>query len=124
MKKILVVDDEPEILSILVFRISYWGYDAIPAGSGSEGLDLAEEEQPDLIILDIMMPGMDGFEVLKRLKRSDKTRNIPVIIITVVSAKKEIEKGLSLGANFYLTKPYEAQELKNKIVQIIGEGEK
>ena len=124
MKKVLIVDDEPEILSILSFRISNWGYDPLPADSGQEGLDIAKEELPDLIILDVMMPILDGFETLKRLKQSDTTKNIPVIMITVANAKMEVEKGISMGANFYLTKPYDAQELKNKIIQLIGEGEK
>jgi DNA-binding response OmpR family regulator len=124
MKKVLIVDDEPEILSILSFRISNWGYDSLPADSGQEGLDIAKEELPDLIILDVMMPILDGFETLKRLKQSDTTKNIPVIMITVANAKMEVEKGISMGANFYLTKPYDAQELKNKVIQLIGEGEK
>jgi len=124
MKKVLVIDDEPEILSILSFRISNWGYDPLPAGGGREGIELAEEEHPDLVILDVMMPILDGFETLKRLKQSEATKNIPVIMITVANAKMEVEKGISMGANFYLTKPYDAQELKSKIIQLIGEGEK
>lgn len=124
MKKVLIIDDEPEILSILSFRISNWGYDPVTAGSGKEGLEIAEEEIPDLVILDVMMPGMDGFETLKRLKQSDKTNTIPVMMITVANAKLDIERAISMGAKFYLTKPYDAQELKSKIIQLIGEGEK
>jgi CheY-like chemotaxis protein len=124
MKNVLIIDDEPEILSILSFRVSNWGYNPLPAGSGQEGLEIAEEEIPDLVILDVMMPGMDGFETLKKLKQSDKTRGIPVMMITVANAKLDIEKAVSMGAKFYLTKPYDAQELKSKIIQLIGEGEK
>ena len=90
----------------------------------AEGSEIAEEEIPDLVILDVMMPGMDGFETLKKLKQSDKTKGIPVMMITVANAKLDIEKAVSMGAKFYLTKPYDAQELKSKIIQLIGEGEK
>lgn len=124
MKKILIIEDEEDIISLLKFRISNWGYYPLAASSGREAFKLMEEEIPDLILLDVMMPEMDGFEFLKKLKASEKTRTIPVIIITVVAAHKEVEKGLALGANFYLTKPYDAQELQNKIIQLVGEGYK
>ncbi|HTY13495.1 MAG TPA: response regulator [Candidatus Omnitrophota bacterium] len=123
MKKILIVDDEPEILAILKFRISNWGFDPITASSGQEGIDLAFEQRPDLLLLDVMMPGMDGFEVLKKIKSNESTKGIPVIMVTVAAAKADIEKGMSLGASFYLTKPYDAQELHHRITQLLGSEE-
>lgn len=119
-KKIMVVDDEPEILGILKFRMSSWGYDALTAQNGKEGLRMAEEKKPDLILLDVMMPGMSGFDVLKELKSKDSTKNIPVIMITVAAAKHEVDEGIKLGAAYYLSKPYDAQELLNRIKSIIG----
>lgn len=124
MKKVLVIDDEQEILSVLDFRLSSWGYETVSALSGVEGLKIAADQRPDLVLLDVMMPGMDGFEVLKQLKGSEKTRDIPVIMLTVISAKKEIERGIAGGASFYLIKPYDVQELQQKIYHLIGEGEK
>ncbi len=123
MKKILIIDDEPEILEILKFRISNWGYDPILAASGEEGIAKALEHNPDLVLLDVMMPGMDGFEVLKRLRATESTKNVPVIMVTVAAAKTDVEKGMLLGAGFYLTKPYDAQELHKRINQMLGAGE-
>ncbi len=122
MKKVLIIDDEPEILLILKFRISNWGYDPITASSGKEGIEIALKENPDLILLDVMMPGMDGFEVLKKLKTTEKTKNVPVIMVTVAAAKSDIEKGISLGASYYLAKPYDAQELRRRLDELLGEG--
>jgi len=117
---ILVVDDEPEIVGILKFRIKSWGYEALSAASGREALKLADEEKPNLILLDVMMPGMSGFDVLKELKNKESTKSIPVIMITVAAAKHEIDEGIKLGAAYYLSKPYDAQELITRIKEVIG----
>ena len=120
-KKILVIDDEPEIVEILKFRLANWGYDPLSATNGPEGIKLTIEEIPDAILLDVMMPGMNGFEVLAKLKENDKTKDIPVIMITVAAARADIEKGIKNGASFYLTKPYEAAELLEKLKAALGE---
>ncbi|MBI5699481.1 response regulator [Candidatus Saganbacteria bacterium] len=119
-KKIMVVDDEPEILGILKFRMSSWGYEALTAASGKEALQAAEAKKPDLILLDVMMPGMSGFDVLRELKAKESTKNIPVIMITVAAAKHEVDEGIKLGAAYYLSKPYDAQELLKRIQSILG----
>jgi len=120
-KRVLVIDDEPEILEILKFRLANWGFDPLSATNGPEGIKLTLEEMPDAILLDVMMPGMNGFEVLGKLKGNDKTKNIPVIMITVEAARADIEKGIKNGATSYLTKPYEATELLEKIKEALGE---
>ncbi|MFA4905299.1 MAG: response regulator [Candidatus Margulisiibacteriota bacterium] len=119
-KKILVVDDEPEILELLKIRMNSWGYKVLTSASGREALQLAEEKEPDLILLDVMMPGMSGFEVLRALKTKASTKSIPVIMITVAAAKHEMDEGLKLGAAYYLSKPYDAQELLSRIKSIMG----
>ena len=120
MSKILIVDDEPEVVEILKFRISNWGYEPLSASNGPDGIKIAESEQPDAILLDVMMPGMNGFEVLSKLRKNEKTKHIPVIMITVAAARADVERGLKQGAAFYLTKPYEAAELLEKLKSILG----
>jgi DNA-binding response OmpR family regulator len=120
-KRVLVIDDEPEIVEILKFRLANWGYEPISATTGPEGIKLTIEEIPDAILLDVMMPGMNGFEVLQKLKENNKTKDIPVIMITVAAARADIEKGIKNGASFYLTKPYEATELLEKLRAALGE---
>jgi len=119
-KKILIVDDEPEIVGILKFRLSSWGYETLSALNGEEALKVAATEKPDLILLDVMMPGMSGFEVLKKLKSQDITKAIPVIMVTVAAARAEMERGLKEGAAYYLTKPYDASELLERIKKLLG----
>jgi DNA-binding response OmpR family regulator len=121
-KKILVVDDEPEIVSILKFRLSSWGYEPLSSLNGEEALKVAEAMKPDLILLDVMMPGMSGFEVLKKLKAQDSTKGIPVIMVTVAAARAEIERGLKEGAAYYLTKPYDAPELLERVKKLLDAG--
>ncbi|KAF0133704.1 MAG: two-component system chemotaxis family response regulator CheY [Candidatus Saganbacteria bacterium] len=124
MKSILIIDDEVEILSILSFRLENWGYKAIKSDNGHDALVKIYNDKPDLVLLDIMMPVMDGFEVLEKIKEKEETKRIPIIVVSVVVSKKEVEKSISLGANYYINKPYDAHDLKNKISMLIGEGEK
>lgn len=102
--KVLVIEDEKEVLELYKLKLSLDDYNVMTAESGQEGLDKAFKEEPDLIFLDIKMPEMDGFEVLKRLRESSKTRNTPVIIISNFDEQELIEKGMTLGANEYLIK--------------------
>ena len=120
-KKILIVDDEVEIVGIMKFRLNSWGFEAISAQSGAEALEVLKTVKPDLMILDVMMPGMSGFDVLKNIKARDDLKNIPVIMVSVASSRAEIERGLKTGAAFYFTKPYDATELLAKIKSILGE---
>lgn len=120
-KKVLIIDDEPEIVEILKFRLFNWGYAPLSATNGPDGIKAAESEQPDAILLDVMMPGMNGFEVLNKLRENERTKLIPVVMITVAAARSDVEKGLKQGAAFYLTKPYEAAELLEKLRSVLGE---
>jgi len=103
-KKILVIEDEATLLKALVQVLTQSGYEAISAPDGEKGWELAQQEVPDLILLDIILPKMDGFEVLKQIKADAKTDHIPVIILTNLGDLTNIQKALELGANTYLVK--------------------
>ncbi|WAM34819.1 response regulator transcription factor [Caldicellulosiruptor morganii] len=111
MKSILIVDDEPHIVELIKFNLNKEGYTTFEAESGSAALDVLKNNKIDLVILDIMMSGMDGYEVLKEIRFNKKTKNLPVILLSAKS--EEIDKilGLELGADDYITKPFSVKEL-------------
>ncbi len=115
-KKILVVDDEPDVLLLLGERLSKAGYDVIKASGGQEAIELAQKESPDLVILDIAMPGMDGSEVANTLRAQPETQGTPIIFLTCLFTKQEEKAcGHVLGQNFFIAKPYDVNELLSEI---------
>lgn len=120
MPCILVADDDPLIVRLLEHRLRHRGYDVISAPDGEAALDLANSEKPDLILLDGMMPGLDGFEVLRRLKENDETIDIPVVMLTARSQEGDIVDGLTTGASDYMVKPFIPEELLARVQRIIG----
>lgn len=118
-KKILIVDDEPDTVEFLSQGLEIEGYQTFKAYEGVVTLKLAAERQPDLILLDLMMPGIDGWEVIRELKQKKETQEIPVIIITAKGGREDREKGLQLGAKKYIPKPFEIKELLGEIKEII-----
>ena len=108
---VLVVEDEESILELLRYNLEKAEYAVIPAGSGEEGLSLARRRRPDLILLDLMLPGMDGLEVCRALKKSPETEHIPVVMLTARGEEADIVAGLELGADDYLTKPFSPRVL-------------
>jgi CheY-like chemotaxis protein len=110
-KTILIVDDEVGLRNLLKFRLISFGYDVLVAEDGYLGIELARSRKPDLIILDIMMPYFNGIEVCKKLKSDYKTKDIPVIFLSVLAQKEDIEMGKEAGAEFFLTKPYDPEKL-------------
>ncbi len=125
-QKILVVDDEPFIVQMVTSRLKAAGYEPISAGDGEEGLVKARSENPDLIILDVMMPKMDGFQVCATLKQDQRYQKIPIIIFTAKAGDEARQTGLEeCEANAYMTKPFEAQVLLAKISELLAvKGEK
>src|SRR5262245_7692835 len=105
MAKILVVDDEEHIVMILKDSLEFSGFQVITAYNGFEALEQVEKDRPDLIVLDIGMPKLDGWEVCRRLKGSDATKNIPIIILTAYAQTSDKRKGAELGADRFVTKP-------------------
>jgi DNA-binding response OmpR family regulator len=122
-KKILVVDDEDDILQFLELVLREKGYDVVTAASGQEALTRAQIEKPDLVLLDIMMPQMDGWEVLKLLRVDDETADIPVAMLSARTEAKDRVQGLQEGAIDYICKPFALQELLEKIGTIFGQVE-
>ena len=121
MPKILVIEDELNIQKLAKVNLSASGYQVLVATDGEEGLGLAQMEYPDLILLDLMMPGMSGWDVLIALKADQKLQKTPVIIMTASLREGEKDKARSLGAAGYLMKPYSADELLRQVKQVLGE---
>jgi len=118
-KKILVCDDEPYILMALTDAVEMEGYECVTATNGREALQRVREELPDLIMLDIMMPFMDGYEVCRELKADPSTRDIPVIMLTAKSQQVDIQKGKEVGADDYITKPFRPSTLRKKFNEVL-----
>lgn len=104
--KVLIIEDEPEVLELYRLKLSLDDYIVITALNGEEGLKKAKSDKPELIFLDIKMPGMDGFEVLKRLRVDPETKDLPVVILSNFDEESMVERGLALGANEYLIKSH------------------
>ncbi len=115
MKKILVIDDQPDNVFILQDRLEHEGFEAISAYDGPTGIRKAIDEQPDLILLDVMMPGMSGFEVCQKLISMEETRNIPILLVTALTSAEDIKQGLAVGAFDYIKKPFNKTELMARI---------
>lgn len=109
--KVLVVDDEPDIVESIKFRLEMEDIDCITANDGEEGLETAKKEMPDLILLDVMMPKMNGYKVARMLKFDAAFKDIPIIMLTARSQEKDIELGEETGADEYVTKPFDMEEL-------------
>ena len=118
-KKILFIEDEPDQIEVVRMRLETYGYDFISALDGQEGLKKAKEEKPDLILLDIVMPGMDGYQVCVYLKDDPQTKDIPVLMITAAGERGIEEKCRSCGADDVIAKPYESQVLVSKIKALL-----
>ena len=118
-ERVLVVDDEPDIIALVTYHLAKAGYRVSTAASGSEGLRAAREERPALLVLDLMLPGMSGFDVIEELRSNESTRNLPVLMLTARRDEPDRIRGLSLGADDYLTKPFSPQELVLRVGAIL-----
>jgi DNA-binding response OmpR family regulator len=121
-KTIIVVDDNPDIVNIVKTILEGKGYNVMCAYSGAELFTKLKERKPDLIILDIMMPEMDGLEVLTKLKGVPETASLPVILLTAKVQYEDVLGGYKLGADYYITKPFTSTQLTNGINLLLGEG--
>ena len=116
---ILVVDDEPDIVALVAYHLAKAGYRVSTAASGAEALDASRRERPSLIVLDLMLPGLSGLDVLERLRADDATREVAVLMLTARREEPDRIRGLSLGADDYLTKPFSPQELVLRVAAIL-----
>ena len=119
MKKILAVDDDAMVLAVIKKRLEFAGYEVITAMEGLEGLKKARTENPDLIVLDLILPNLNGYQICAMLKRDSTYRNIPIVMLTSRSQQADIAEGMKAGADAYITKPYDPDEFIAKIQALL-----
>ena len=119
-KKILAVDDERHIVRLVQINLQKEGYEVVTAGNGREALEKVQSEKPDLIVMDVMMPEMDGFEALEKLKANPQTAQIPIIMLTAKAQDADVFSGWQKGADLYLTKPFNPSELLTFVKRIFA----
>ena len=117
---ILAADDDEDILELVAFRLERSGYTVVRAHDGEQALQVARETLPDLIVLDVMMPKMDGYEVTRALRADEATRRIPVILLTARVQDGDVQRGFDAGADDYVRKPFSPQELRSRVQAILG----
>ncbi|MGQ0601283.1 MAG: response regulator transcription factor [Anaerolineales bacterium] len=120
MAKILIAEDERDIRDLVSFTLQYAGYDVLTASNGEEALQLAFNEKPDLILSDVRMPKMTGYEVCKRLKADPETQHIPVVFLSAKGQEAEVQTGLAVGATDYLLKPFAPDQLMARVAEILA----
>jgi DNA-binding response OmpR family regulator len=119
-KKVLIVDDESSMVSVLQRHVSNAGYGFETAGNGQEALEKIEKDQPDLVLLDLVMPGMNGFETCRRIRENEKTKKIPVLIITALRSESDSASAAASGANEFIVKPIDGAHLAKRIRHHLG----
>ncbi len=120
-KKVLIVDDEPNIVLSLEFLMEEAGYEVRSVADGQQALDAVREEVPDLILLDIMLPKLDGYEICREIRANPQAKDVRVIMLTAKGREVDQEKGLAFGADEYITKPFSTREVVEKVRHILGE---
>jgi len=120
-KKILIVDDEQHVVDVVKMRLEVSGYEVIAAYDGQEGLRMARDEKPDLIILDVMLPKIDGYKICRMIKFDPKYKHTPIIMFTARAQESDMQLSKEVGADSYLTKPFEPKILMGKIKELLGE---
>jgi two-component system alkaline phosphatase synthesis response regulator PhoP len=114
-KKILIVDDEMDLVETVRFPLEMEGYDVLVSHNGEDALNQARKENPDLILLDLMLPNLDGYKVCRLLKFDDRYKHIPILMLTAKSQEKDKALGMETGANEYITKPFDIRDLLKKV---------
>jgi DNA-binding response OmpR family regulator len=117
---VLVADDDADILALVKFRLERAGYAVLAASDGEEALRLATEQSPDLAVLDVMMPKLDGYEVTSRLRQREETRDVPVILLTARVQEADVARGFEAGVDDYVKKPFSPHELGARVQAILG----
>ena len=117
---VLVADDDDDIRDLVAFRLDRAGYEVLRAGDGQQALDLATEHNPDLAVLDVMMPKLTGYDVTRELRADAETSRIPVILLTARVQEADVARGFEAGADDYVKKPFSPQELKARVQAVLG----
>ena len=119
-KKVLIVDDEPNIVLSVEFLMQREGHEVVTAGDGQEAMDVLAAARPDLMILDVMMPRKNGFEVCAEVRTDPEMSGMPILMLTAKGREAEMKKGLSLGADAYITKPFSTHDLVTKVNELLN----
>ena len=118
---VLVADDDPDILLLITVTLERDGYDVVTAKDGPSALEAAAERVPHLVVLDLMMPGLDGYEVTRRLRREQATKDVPIVIVTAAAEEHQADRALEAGADAYMKKPFSPRELLTRTAALILE---
>jgi DNA-binding response OmpR family regulator len=117
---ILIADDDPDILALISFRLERAGYEIVRAANGEEAVQVALDRRPDLAVLDVMMPRVDGYEATRRLRQHRETSRMPIILLTARVQEEDIARGFDAGADDYVKKPFSPQELGARVQAVLG----
>jgi DNA-binding response OmpR family regulator len=117
---VLAADDDEDILELITFRLERSGYTVVQARDGEEAWNLAQAQPPDLAVLDVMMPKLDGFELTRRMRAKPETERVPIILLTARAQDADVQQGFDAGADDYLRKPFSPQELRARVQAILG----
>ena len=120
-KKILVIEDDPATLRLMDYTLRHEGYQVLKASNGLEGMRKVQDEEPDLIILDVMLPGMDGFEICHRLRSEPDTAQLPILMLSAKAQTTDKDTGLKVGANDYLAKPADPSEIVRRVGSLLAQ---
>ncbi len=120
-KKILIVEDDLDIVDLLQSQVKALGYDSIVAGDGKQAVDMATSQLPHLILMDIMLPVMDGLDATRQIRQNPKTSSIPIIAVTALSSRRDKEKCLQSGCDDYLSKPFTIKNLASRIEKLLNQ---
>ena len=120
MKKILIAEDERDIRDLIAFTLRFAGYEVLTANNGEEAVTMTQKELPDLVLTDVRMPKMTGYEACKLIKADPTTQHIPVVFLSAKGQEAEVQSGLAAGADEYLLKPFAPDQLTKKVAEILG----
>jgi DNA-binding response OmpR family regulator len=120
MPRVLVVDDDPQVLKLLRVNFELEGYDVLTATNGEEALELVGRDSPDAVVCDVMMPGIDGLEVVRRLRAQPDTAGLPLVVVSAKAQRADVNYGLELGADAYVTKPFDPSELLAVVAELLA----
>jgi DNA-binding response OmpR family regulator len=120
MQKILIAEDEPDILELITFTLQFGGFEVIPTSNGEDALEMTRSEKPDLVLLDVRMPRMTGYDVCKYIKSENETRKTPVVFLSAKGQESEVNTGLDLGATEYILKPFAPDYLLDRLRNILS----
>jgi two-component system response regulator MtrA len=120
MTTVLVVDDDPDVCDLVTYKLRKSGYEVRRANDGDEAMKSVAEQLPDLVLLDVMMPGLSGLEVLERWRREPGTATLPVIMLTAKAQESDVELGFALGADDYVLKPFSPRELARRVAAVLA----